>query len=59
MLSPPRAANIKEMEKIVTEWKHQQMIISQEDKLTMDDDMRMTLMLGMMPKEFVKGMRTN
>jgi len=33
------------------------MIISQEDKLTMDDDMRMTLMLGIMPKEYVKEMR--
>ena len=57
VLNPPRAKKLEEMESIVAEWKHQQEVIEQEDTLHMDDDTRITILMNIMPKEFVKDMR--
>ena len=56
--SPPRATKVEELETILTEWKHNLDQIEVEDKsFQIDDDTRMTILMKVMPKEYVKDMR--
>ena len=58
VLSPPRAPNLNDLEKILIEWEHQLGLIKEyEDAYILSEDTKMTLLLTMIPKEFVKDMR--
>ena len=58
VLSPPRASGVPEMEKILTEWEHQISLIKEyEETYTISDDNKMTILLGIIPKDYIKEMR--
>ena len=57
-LSPPRAHKVSETNKILTDWKHVRQCIIEEDKsYKMDDETMQTILLKIMPQEYVKDMR--
>ena len=58
VLSPSRASNVPELEKSLLEWEHQLGLIREyEDSYVMTEDTRMTILLTMIPKDFLKDMR--
>ena len=58
--APPRANKTEELEKILTEWKHNIDLVEKEDStFTMNDDTKMTLLIKIAPKEYVKDLREN
>ena len=57
-LSPPRAAKIADVDRVLTEWKHVRREILQEDAYyNLDDDTLQTLLMTIIPNDFVKAMR--
>jgi hypothetical protein len=57
-LSPPKANKVNDLEKILTDWKHVRQQIVEEDKdYKMDDETMQTILLKIMPQDFVKDMR--
>jgi hypothetical protein len=58
VLSPARANKVCELDKILTEWRHTRKLIAEEDaKYHMDDETMQTILLKIMPAEYVKDMR--
>ena len=57
-LSPPQANKASELDKILTEWRHtRKMIVEEDPKFKMDDETMQTILLKIMPPEYVKVMR--
>ena len=57
-LSPLQANKASEHDKILTEWRHtRKMIVEEDPKYKMDDETMQTILLKIMPPEYVKDMR--
>ena len=57
-LSPPRAHKAADMNKILTDWKHVRQCIVEEDlNYKMDDETMQTILLKIMPQDYIKDMR--
>ena len=57
-LSPPRAAKTTDVDRVLTEWKHVRRQIFEEDPNNkMDDETLQTLLMKIIPNDFVKSMR--
>ena len=57
-LSPPQANKASELDKILTEYRHtRKMIVEEDPKYKMDDETMQTILLKIMPPEYVKDMR--
>ena len=53
-LSPPKANKASELDKILTDWRHTRKLIVKEDpKYKMDDETMQTILLKIMPPEYV------
>ena len=58
VLSPPRASNAGELEKILVDWEFQINLNKEyEDSYTITEDTKITILLNIMPKEYIKDMR--
>ena len=58
VLSPPRASTLTDLEKILVEWEHQLGLIKEYDEpYDMSEDTKMTILMTIMLKEFLKDMR--
>ena len=57
-LSPQRATKAADLDRILTEWRHvRQQIVEEEQSYKMSDDTKQTILLRIMPQEYVKDMR--
>ena len=57
-LAPTRAKNVNELEKVLTEWKFVRRTIVEEDpEFSMADETLQTLLLRIIPADYVKDMR--
>ena len=57
-LSPPRAQKAGDLNKILTDWRHvRQQIVEEDPHYKMDDETMQTILLKIMPQDFVKTMR--
>ena len=57
-LSPPRARKAEELNKILTDWRHvRQSIVEEDPRYRMDDETMQTILLKVMPQDYVKDMR--
>ena len=55
---PPRAHKAGDLNKILTDWRHvRQQIVEEDPHYKMDDEMMQTILLKIMPQDFVKDMR--
>ena len=58
VLSPPRAKDAKELENVLNEWKFKYAEVQKYDpKFTLAEDTRKTLLMKVIPRDFVKIMR--
>ena len=58
VLAPPRTTSITELDKTLTEWEHQIAIIKEFDPgYVITEDTKMTILLSIIPKEYIKDMR--
>ena len=56
--SPPRARKAEELNKILTDWRHvRQSIVEEDPRYRMDDETMQTILLKVMPQDYVKDMR--
>ena len=57
-LSPPRARKAEELNKILTDWRHvRQSTVEEDPRYRMDDETMQTILLKVMPQDYVKDMR--
>jgi len=57
-LSPQRANKVTDLANILTDWKHTRQLIMEEDSnYRMDEETMQTILLKIMPQDFVKDMR--
>ena len=57
-LSPPQANKASDLNKILTEWRPtRKMIVEEDTKYKMDDETMQTILLKIVPPEYVKDMR--
>ena len=55
-LSPPQANRASDLDKILTGWRHtRKVIVDQDPKYKMDDETMQTILLKIVPPEYVKG----
>ena len=58
VLSPPKAKDAKDLEKVLTEWKFKYAEVQRYDqKFELTDDTRKTLLMKILPRDYVKIMR--
>ena len=58
IFSPPRASKVEDLNKVLTDWKHNIDLVEKDDcEFQLNDDTRMTLLIKMAPKEYVKDLR--
>ena len=58
VLSPPRATSLAELDKILMDWEHQLNLIKEyENSYEISDDNKITILLNIMPKDYIKDMR--
>ena len=57
-LNPPRAVKVSDLDRVLTEWEHTIDTIKQsEGGYKLEHDTRMTILLKIMPKEYIKDLR--
>ena len=57
-LSPPRAMKSQDLPKVLSDWKHvRQQIMEEDPSYKMDEETMQTILLKIMPMEYVKDMR--
>jgi hypothetical protein len=58
IFSPPRANKAEDIEKVLTDWKHNIDMVEKDDEdFVLTEDTKMTLLIKMAPKEYVKDLR--